>query len=42
LPFPLTQQHLADALGLSLARTDKTLRKLQRRNMFRMAGGGRN
>jgi hypothetical protein len=38
LPFPLTQQHLADALGLSLAHTNKTLRKLQRRNMFRMAG----
>ncbi len=37
--FPPTQQHLADALGLSLAHTNKTLRKLQRRNLFRMAGG---
>jgi hypothetical protein len=26
-------------LGLSLAHTNKTMRKLQRRNMFRMAGG---
>jgi CRP-like cAMP-binding protein len=37
--FPPTQQHLADALGLSLAHTNKTLRKLQKRNLFRMAGG---
>ena len=37
--FPLTQQHLADALGLSLAYTNKTLRKLQQRKLFRMAGG---
>lgn len=27
--FPLTQQHLADALGLSLVHTNKTLRRLQ-------------
>ena len=37
--FPPTQQHLADALGLSLAHTNKTLRKLQRRGMFRIADG---
>jgi CRP-like cAMP-binding protein len=37
--FPPTQQHPVDALGLSLAHTNKTMRKLQRRNMFRMAGG---
>ena len=37
--FPPTQQHLADALGLSLAHTNKTLRKLQKRNLFRMASG---
>lgn len=37
--FPPTQQHLADALGLSLAYTNKTLRKLQRRNLFRIVGG---
>ena len=28
--FPLTQQHIADALGLSLVHTNKTLRKLER------------
>ena len=28
VPFPITQQHLADALGLSLVHTNKTLRKL--------------
>jgi CRP-like cAMP-binding protein len=39
VPFPPTQQHLADALGLSLAHTNKTLRKLERRGLFRMADG---
>jgi len=39
VPFPVTQQHLADALGLSLAYTNKTLRKLERRGLFRIAGG---
>ena len=29
IPFPLTQQEIADALGLSLAHTNKTLRKLE-------------
>lgn len=28
VPFPVTQQHMADALGLSLVHTNKTLRKL--------------
>ena len=28
VPFPLTQQHIADALGLSLVHTNKTLRRL--------------
>jgi CRP-like cAMP-binding protein len=37
--FPLTQQHLADALGLSLAHTNKTLRKLQRRGLYRWEDG---
>jgi len=37
--FPLTQQHLADALGMSLAHTNKTLRKLQRRGLFRIGEG---
>ena len=39
VPFPPTQQHLADALGLSLAHTNKTLRKLQRRGLYRMHEG---
>jgi CRP-like cAMP-binding protein len=39
VPFPPTQQHLADALGLSLAHTNKTLRKLERRGLFRIADG---
>jgi CRP-like cAMP-binding protein len=32
--FPLTQQHIADALGLSLVHTNKTLARLQRLGMF--------
>ncbi|MBI5258704.1 MAG: Crp/Fnr family transcriptional regulator [Burkholderiales bacterium] len=37
--FPLTQQHIADGLGLSLVHTNKTLRKLQRRGLHRIADG---
>jgi len=37
VPFPLTQQHIADALGLSLVHTNKTLRKLERRGLHRIA-----
>jgi CRP-like cAMP-binding protein len=36
VPFPLTQQHIADALGLSLVHTNKTLRKLERRGLHRI------
>ena len=39
VPFPPTQQHLADALWLSLAHTNKTLRKLQRRGLYRIEEG---
>ncbi len=39
VPFPLTQQHLADALGLSLAHTNKTLRALERRGLFLIDDG---
>ncbi len=39
IPFPLTQQHLADALGLSLVHTNKTLRKLQRRGLHDIENG---
>ncbi len=38
--FPLTQQHIADALGLSLVHTNKTLARLRRRGMF--SAGERN
>jgi len=37
--FPLTQQHVADALGLSLVHTNKTLAKLRRMGMFTTANG---
>ena len=37
--FPLTQQHIADALGLSLVHTNKTLAKLRRMGMFKQANG---
>jgi len=37
--FPLTQQHIADGLGLSLVHTNKTLRKLERRGLHRIADG---
>ncbi|MGE3643768.1 MAG: Crp/Fnr family transcriptional regulator, partial [Beijerinckiaceae bacterium] len=34
MQIPFTQQHIADALGLSLVHTNKTLRKLQRANLL--------
>lgn len=37
--FPPTQQHLADALGLSLAHTNKTMRALEKRGLFRISNG---
>ena len=37
--FPLTQQHIADGLGLSLVHTNKTLRKLEHRGLHRIADG---
>lgn len=39
VPFPLTQQHVADGLGLSLVHTNKTLRKLERRGLHRITAG---
>jgi len=39
VPFPLTQQHVADGLGLSLVHTNKTLRKLEQRGLHRIADG---
>ncbi|MDP1999184.1 MAG: Crp/Fnr family transcriptional regulator [Rhodoferax sp.] len=37
--FPLTQQHIADGLGLSLVHTNKTLRKLERRGLHHFEEG---
>jgi len=37
-PFPLTQQHIADGLGLSLVHTNRTMRKLERRGLYRVEG----
>ena len=37
--FPLTQQHIADGLGLSLVHTNKTLRKLEHRGLHRIENG---
>ena len=39
VPFPLTQQHIADGLGLSLVHTNKTLRKLEKRGLHRISNG---
>jgi CRP-like cAMP-binding protein len=39
MPFPLTQQHIADALGLSLVHTNKSLAKLRRLGMFSQTNG---
>jgi CRP-like cAMP-binding protein len=37
--FPLSQQHIADALGLSLVHTNKTLARLRRMGMFTQSNG---
>lgn len=37
--FPLTQQHIADALGLSLVHTNKTLRRLAVLGLHELQGG---
>lgn len=39
VPFPLTQQHIADGLGLSLVHTNKTLRRLERRGLHHLQDG---
>lgn len=38
--MPLTQQHVADTLGLSIVHTNKTLRKLSDRQLIRWLGRG--
>jgi CRP-like cAMP-binding protein len=40
LEIPITQQHVADTLGLSLVHTNKTLRKLIERKMIVWRDGG--
>lgn len=39
IAFPLTQTHIADALGLSLVHTNKTLRKLERMGLHQIKNG---
>ena len=39
MPFPLTQQHIADTLGLSLVHTNKSLAKLRKLGMFAQTNG---
>lgn len=38
--IPITQQHVADTLGLSIVHTNKTLKKLAARNLLRWADRG--
>lgn len=40
IPLPLTQQHVADTLGLSLVHTNKTLRKLADQGLIRWLDRG--
>ncbi|CAM3738498.1 Crp/Fnr family transcriptional regulator [Paracidovorax anthurii] len=37
--FPINQQHIADALGLSLVHTNKTLRRLAQMGLHEVSGG---
>lgn len=37
--FPFNQQHIADALGLSLVHTNKTLRRLLHLGLYKLDGG---
>ncbi len=39
VPFPLTQHHVADALGLSLVHTNRTLRRLHAMKMLHLERG---
>jgi CRP/FNR family transcriptional regulator, anaerobic regulatory protein len=41
LYMPLTQRHLSDLLGLSLAHTHRTMRRLQQMGLYTMAPGSR-
>ena len=39
IPFPLTQQHIADALGLSAVHTNRVLQSLRRLKLIRLGDG---
>jgi CRP/FNR family transcriptional regulator, anaerobic regulatory protein len=39
VPFPVSQQHMADALGLSLVHLHRTLRQLQRDGLYQISNG---
>ncbi|MGC3981395.1 MAG: Crp/Fnr family transcriptional regulator [Steroidobacteraceae bacterium] len=39
VPFPINQQHIADALGLSLVHTNKTLRRLSKLGLHQLTNG---
>lgn len=39
VPFPMNQSHLADALGLSLVHTNKTMSRLRRLELYALHGG---
>jgi len=39
VPFPLSQQHVADAMGLSLVHVNKTLASLRRLGLYRLENG---
>lgn len=39
LELPVTQAHMADALGLSLVHTNRTLQALRRLELFELSGG---
>lgn len=41
MQLPLNQQHLADAMGLSLVHTNRTLRDLARRGLLQWPRQGR-
>lgn len=39
VPFPINQQHIADAIGLSLVHTNRTLRRLHKLGLYRVGDG---
>ena len=39
VPWPLTQTHIADALGLSVVHTNRTIQRLRRMGLIRSANG---